>query len=96
VAARCGASPRVGDDDPRRNFGEVGAWNAAEPYFAEPGIAPRRQPPGRRDTPGVDVADEMTERRNRLFPLVRTPHVDKAVPGEAGHGRLIGAVATIR
>jgi len=43
----------------------------------------------------VDVADEMTERRNRLFPLVRTPHVDKAVPGEAGHGRLIGAVATI-
>jgi hypothetical protein len=44
----------------------------------------------------VDVADEMTERRNRLFPLLRAPHVDKAVPGEAGHGRLIGAVATIR
>jgi hypothetical protein len=38
----------------------------------------------------------MTERWNRLFALVRAPHVDKTVPAEVGHGRLIDARATIR
>jgi hypothetical protein len=38
----------------------------------------------------------MTERRNRRFPLVKRPHVDKAVRAEAGDHPRMGRAATIR
>jgi hypothetical protein len=48
------------------------------------------------NTPGNDTSHEMTDRRNRRFPLVRRPHVDKAVPAETGNRARMGRAATIR